>query len=145
MTCTTVAGGEDSDDQAGDSDGGDDDDDDDDNPDTPRLRQRRAAPTPKDCEEHLADYLISRVLTGKMDAKEACTIAYWCHHFGFGGAIASLSLRPDSPTGHFKRRFDAVIGASTYDQRTIYLDVPGHSSSSMGRVVHQASCFHIAK
>ena len=111
------------------------------------LHQRRRAvdPTKAESEEHLGEYLISRVLLGKMAAKEACTIAYWSKFCGVGGVVADLALRPDSPTGHFKRRFDEVIGAKTFGGKTMDLDIPGHLTASMGRVVHKASFVYNAK
>ena len=86
----------------------------------------------------LGECLISHILLGKMTAKEGCVIAYWAKHSGVGGVVADLALAPDSPTGHFKRKFNDVIGAANFGGRTMDLDIPGHLPSSMGRVVHQA-------
>ena len=91
--------------------------------------------------ENLGEFLITNVLLGKMNAKDCCTVSYWAKHAGVEGVVSELALHPSSPTGHFKRRFDEVIGAASFGSRTINLNVPGHSGATMGRVIHQARVF----
>ena len=94
-------------------------------------------PSKEDAVSSLVDYLVTRKLLGKMSAKEVCCISYWAHQAGLDGPIKDFALKPDSPTGHFERKFAAAMGYEQYQGRAMILDVPGHSASTMSRVVHQ--------
>ena len=98
-------------------------------------------PSVKEATAELGEYLITRVLLGKMTAKECCLICYWANLAGLEGIVASLAQKPDSPTGHFKRRFNDTLGISQFEGRTINLEIPGHSRSAMCRVTHKAYAF----
>jgi hypothetical protein len=93
-------------------------------------------PTRADAETALGDYLLSKVMQGRMPASEACTIAYYAKFCGVGGVTDAIALKPSSPSGHFQRQIDSVIGADILDKRFAWLDVPGYSKTQMGRVVH---------
>jgi hypothetical protein len=112
-----------------DIDGSDDEDD--------QSAKPRAAPTRSQAEAALGDYLIGRVLQGKMPCVEACVISYWASLAGVGGVVADLAMSPDSPSGHFSRRFDDVVGIKKMQHAMTTIDVPGHSRSEMGRIVHK--------
>ena len=107
-----------------------------DNCEAPNMK-KKYVPTKTEAADRLGEYLIERVLIGKMTAKEACIVAFWAKHSGVGGGVCQLALDPQSPTGNFKRRFNEVIGAADFDNRVMPLNIPGHSGSSMSRVVYQ--------
>ena len=94
-------------------------------------------PTKDEAERALADYLVTRHVMGKMTAKEVCVIAYWVKHMGAEGPICDFALKPSSPGGHFARKVRNATNVCKLDSRTQMLSVPGHSPSTMSRVVHE--------
>jgi len=92
---------------------------------------------PLEAEQHLVAFLIHSVMTGAMPAKTACIVCFWAKLAGLTGPVSTLALSPDTASlGHFSRKLRraAKIGA---DKRIIHIDCPGHSKSTMSRVVHK--------
>ena len=104
--------------------------------DEPDAASRLEPPTKKEAEEGLAEFLITKKLLGKMSAKDACTIAYWCKHAGVGGLVAKIALKPNSASGHFERKFNSALGLTKIDAKAMSLRIPGLSPATMGRVCH---------
>ena len=78
-----------------------------------------------ECGANLAELLIGLKRNATVvTANHVCCLAFWAKEAGAVG-IEHLTLRPDSPTGHFSRKFD---GATTTDLRegNYELSAPGH-------------------
>ena len=88
---------------------------------------------------HLYDYLVESVWRGEIDAKRACIIAYWCQLSGLTGIVSKLALRPDSSSGHFRRKFRSAT-AHGDDLNSVIVKAPGHSKASMTRIEHSFPC-----
>eukprot|EP00969_Alexandrium_andersonii_P029705 1297114-Alexandrium_andersonii.AAC.1 len=70
------------------------------------------------------DMLLAMVWTGqKMSAKSACCLAWWAGRAGALG-VAKIGYRPTSPSGHFQRHLDKVVGVTPKVEGQFLLKVP---------------------
>ena len=104
------------------------------------TRRHRERPSKEEAEVLLGEYLLDRYTSGAMDAKEACTIAFYCYHCGILGVCKEIAVHPES-TGHFTERIEKALGFDMHDERMMVAKVPGHSPSTTTRVVHEWVCF----
>ena len=81
----------------------------------------------------LFDLLIKLCLTGILDAKLVCTIAYWCFFAGAVGPVCDLALNPSTDTGNFNQHFEKIVGLKRGQSRLLHLNVPVYDKSNMCR------------
>ena len=73
----------------------------------------------------LFDYLVGLRSRGALSAKDCCIIAFLAEKAGARGAVCSLAKKPQTPSGHFSRHIDSVLGCQPRDAEDwLYLDVP---------------------
>ncbi len=93
-------------------------------------------PTAEAASTELVDMLLTLYVQGRMPAKQLCIMCHWAQHAGVGSHAAALALPPGRPTGHYKRHLDAALGFTKRHHHLYELDMPGHSKSDLGRLVH---------
>ena len=97
------------------------------------------AVTPELATQELGSYIIDLKLTGKLTAKDACTLSWWIHKCGVEGVVAELGMQPGRSSGNYAKHFDRVIGASgpaTADDLYI-MKAPGYQRSTDSRVLRE--------
>ena len=87
----------------------------------------------KEAGDELASYLVAEYVEGKLSAKAVCCIAYWASKAGAQGAVSDLSLKPNSPSGHFARHLRKLLRVSEQAKRLYEVKCPGHCKHSMSR------------
>ena len=100
------------------------------------LTPGRRTPSKHEAWEQLAGYLEDRVLKGKMEAKEATTLAYWATMGGCKGRVADLAFNPLAPSGHASRHFKRVVAMDNLDEHFMEVHAPGASRDTYGQVTH---------
>ena len=98
-------------------------------------------PTPQDAEEELLSYLLDSHRKGQLSAKCVCTVGFWAGKAGLA-TVGTLSVRPDSSTGNFKRHIDMIMakrsGPAMPGGYTV--PIPAFIRSSGERGVHNFQC-----
>ena len=90
--------------------------------------------SPEQANQELFDFLVHLKLTGRLSARDVCTLAHYSTVAGLGGPVATLSFRLDAPSGHYNRHFNSVLRfedllADAY----ILHDVPAHDKYNLAR------------
>jgi hypothetical protein len=86
----------------------------------------------------MAQLLLSMLFNGKMSAKNVCIVSYWAQKKGAQGKVCELAQNPCSPSGHFQRRLDSVLGFNVKVMRRTYyhVDMPCLRKCDLSRSVH---------
>jgi hypothetical protein len=75
--------------------------------------------------EMLLDSLLESYVEGKSSAKIVCVTCFWAKHAGITAqCIADFALKPSSPSGHFQRKMDSVLGTRLKPNEMLELQVP---------------------
>jgi len=88
---------------------------------------------PTEAGDELADLLINAKVSGKMNATQVCTIAFWAVKSGSVGAITQLAYRPDAQSGKFSAHFDRVTRGADDDSCIYMLPTPRYNRSTAVR------------
>eukprot|EP00974_Lingulodinium_polyedra_P130032 11212289-Lingulodinium_polyedra.AAC.1 len=75
----------------------------------------------------LAEALIYLKVTGKLSAKDVCTLMWWAERAGLpAGPATAFAYTPDSnQTGHYNRHFNAVMGTGGQLEGGYTMKIPG--------------------
>ena len=71
--------------------------------------------TPEQALFEAGNFLIELKLESKLDAVQACTLAWWIWKAGLGGEFQKLAVEPDTQSGKFSDHFDNVVGTKPKD------------------------------
>ena len=79
------------------------------------------------------DLLLGMYHKGRLTTKDLCVLCYWGRASGLTGPAVEFAVRPDSPTSHYQRHVDTVLGLGREDDNLYTLKLPAtnkHSISS---------------
>lgn len=91
---------------------------------------------PPNAGKALFDHLVELRRSGRLSAKEVCTLAFLAENAGAKG-VSALAVRPEAASGDFQRRFDRATGFRTATGLCVDLEMPGYSSQKGTRVIHR--------
>eukprot|EP00969_Alexandrium_andersonii_P294373 13010998-Alexandrium_andersonii.AAC.1 len=90
--------------------------------------------TPQEAGFELASLLMDLKRQGTLSAKQGCLIAFWATRAGAAGDVSRLAFRPNAPSGHFSRHWDAATGSKITKQNWYFLPTPLSSRCDATRV-----------
>ena len=98
-------------------------------------------PSPRFAGHQLVELLIWLKLSGTLTAKYVCLIAYWASRAdGHLEEVGKLGKKPKSPSGHFQRHLDRVLGVEEeIAERQAKLKVPCYLRHANERHVRDVS------
>jgi hypothetical protein len=80
--------------------------------------------------------LLDLKASGKLSARDICVLAFYAKHAGLDSPATKLALGPHSPTGHYQRHIDRVLGLNTRLVEDEYLlPVPSFDKHALSRIV----------
>ena len=92
--------------------------------------------TGEEASQELADVLTELKFQNRLSATGVCLISWYGKIAGLQGAATRFAFRPHAPSGHYNRRFKAVLKLDEEVAGSYDLDVPGHDKYSIDRRTH---------
>ncbi len=86
----------------------------------------------------LFEYIVRLKRMNILSATQACILAFWASKAGATGMVTKLAYKPNSPSGHFSRHFNAVVDRPT-DKDFYRMEVPLHSKLDASRNMEMLS------
>ena len=100
----------------------------------------RVAPTKREFEWGLADFLLSRFARGVMTATDVCIIAYWAAGAGATGEVVDLARPPNLGSSKYSTHLRKVLRLDDKAKEQMVLTIPGQNKSECSIVDVEVPC-----
>ena len=97
----------------------------------------------EEAQAELANELIMLKITGKLSAKDVCTLMWWAERAGLPqGAATAFAMDPASTqSGHYNRHFNIVLGLESLVEDAYTIKIPGSTPMTPERTSLSIPCF----